>query len=167
MVPVSHNYKQVNFEENFPFDSSSEHLRLPPSSRPKASTVILSITTFIFALLSLFLSQTANPGPLCIASASPSNPTIFQNGYDTEWDPPKAAIDIQKVTYTSAFRYNATDGTYYREFDPNTPQYVGNPSPEIDRAWMDLLAGQYLVLSEEEAILLHDPVAIKGMYLGE
>lgn len=32
---------------------------------------------------------------------------------------------------------------------------------------MDLLAGQYLVLSEEEAMLLDDPVAMKGLYLGE
>jgi hypothetical protein len=80
--------------------------------------------------------------------------------------PPKAAINIQKVTYTSAFRYNATDDTNYREFDSNTPQYVGTSSSDIDRAWMDLLAGQYLVLSEE-AMLLDDPVAIKGIYLGE
>jgi hypothetical protein len=48
---------------------------------------------------------------------------------------------MQKVTYTSAFRYNATLKTYYREFDASEPQYVGAPPPEIDKAWEELLAG--------------------------
>lgn len=55
--------------------------------------------------------------------------------------PAKEAIQIQKVTYTSALRYNSTSKEYYREFDPTKPQYVGKPSPEIDKAWNDLLAG--------------------------
>ena len=91
---------------------------------------------------------------------------------------------MQKVTYTSAFRYNATSKTYYREFDSSQPQYVGTPTPEIDKAWEELLAGtssrlftveteltgdagQYLVLSEEEALQLDNPVPIKGSYLAE
>jgi len=48
---------------------------------------------------------------------------------------------MTKVTYTSAFRYNATSKDYYREFDAAIPQYVGAPTPEIDKAWGDLLAG--------------------------
>jgi len=55
--------------------------------------------------------------------------------------PAKASIEMQKVTYTSAFRYNATSKTYYREFDASQPQYVGTPTPEIDKAWEELLAG--------------------------
>jgi len=49
---------------------------------------------------------------------------------------------MQKVIYTGAFRYNATSDSYYREFDPAMPQYVGFPNPEIDKAWRDLLAGR-------------------------
>lgn len=48
---------------------------------------------------------------------------------------------MEKVTYTSAFRYNATSKTYYRESDASQPQYVGTPTPEIDKAWEELLAG--------------------------
>jgi hypothetical protein len=44
--------------------------------------------------------------------------------------------------YTSAIRYNASDETYYREYDPNAPQYVGNPSQHIDKAWENLLEGK-------------------------
>jgi hypothetical protein len=60
--------------------------------------------------------------------------------------PAKASIEIQKVTYTSAFRYNATSKTYYREFDPGDQQYVGTPAPQIDKAWEELLAGTPLRL---------------------
>lgn len=54
----------------------------------------------------------------------------------------KQSIEMQKVTYTSALRYNETSKTYYRDFDPNLPQYVGKPSPEIDKARHDLLEGK-------------------------
>ena len=146
------------------FSSDDDFTQLPPSSsRPRALTVILSFTTVIFALLSLYLSQT--PPRICF---SPNSSIFqFQDGYDTEWEPAKVAIDIERVTYTSVFSYNASSDTYYRDFDPTAPKYVGLPSPEIDQAWMDLLAGQYLVLSEEEALQLHDPVQVQGYYLGE
>ncbi|PVH82565.1 hypothetical protein DL98DRAFT_586552 [Cadophora sp. DSE1049] len=72
-----------------------------------------------------------------------------------------------EVTYTSALRYNDTSKSSYREYDPTSPQYVGTPNKEIDKAWADLLSGQYLVLSEEEAQELEDPVAIRGFYLAE
>lgn len=52
-------------------------------------------------------------------------------------------IETELVRYTNAFRYNATDKTYYREFDPKEPQYVGTPSPEIDDAWNELLRGEF------------------------
>lgn len=90
-----------------------------------------------------------------------------EDNSDMNSGPAKEAIEMQEVTYTSIFRYNATDNSYYREFDPAAPQYVGAPTPEIDKAWMDLLAGQYLVFNKSEAMELDDPVSIKGHYLGE
>jgi hypothetical protein len=98
--------------------------------------------------------------------------------------PVKAAIEMQKVTYTSTFRYNDTSKTYYREFDSSQPRYVGTPTPQIDKAWEELLAGtsrlwvtieteltggagQYPVLSQEEALQQDNLVQIKGSYLAE
>lgn len=86
---------------------------------------------------------------------------------DSKLGPAKESIELQEVTYTSKFTYNATDDSYYREFDPAMPQYVGAPTPEIDEAWEDLLAGQYIAFSESEARELDDPVAINGHYVGE
>ena len=55
--------------------------------------------------------------------------------------PAKAAIEISIVSFKSALRYNQTSKTYYREHDPDEPQYVGAPSPTIDHAWEELLGG--------------------------
>lgn len=33
------------------------------------------------------------------------------------------------------------NGRLYREVNPLEPQYAGDPSPEIDKAWDDLLSG--------------------------
>jgi hypothetical protein len=33
------------------------------------------------------------------------------------------------------------EGKLYREINPMEPQYAGEPSPEIDKAWDDLLSG--------------------------
>jgi hypothetical protein len=59
----------------------------------------------------------------------------------------KAAIKLDKVTYTSAFRYNETSKSYYREFDPTLPQYVGAPGPELDKSWRKLLVGLFCSFS--------------------
>jgi hypothetical protein len=56
------------------------------------------------------------------------------------------AIQLRKqVIFGSALKYNATSDLFYRDSDPGTIQYVGTPTPEIDQAWLDLLAGIPLV----------------------
>lgn len=61
---------------------------------------------------------------------------------DNASEPAKMTIEQEKVTFTSAFRYNATSKAYYREYNLNEPQFVGVPRPEIDKAWEKLLAGR-------------------------
>jgi hypothetical protein len=63
--------------------------------------------------------------------------------------PAKAAIELSKVTFKSALRYNETSKTYYREQDPDQPQYVGPPSPAIDHAWEELLGGMGILSWEK------------------
>ncbi|KAH7413046.1 hypothetical protein BKA64DRAFT_703154 [Cadophora sp. MPI-SDFR-AT-0126] len=128
------------------------------SECPAAVTIILLITTLIFGFQAIYLSLQPPGG--CPSQA-------FGNGYSTEWGPAKVAIHLQEVTYTSALRYNDTSKSYYREYDPASPQYIGASHEEMDKAWAELLSGQYLVLSEEEAQELEKPVAIRGYYLAE
>ena len=138
--------------------------------------ILLSITTTIFALL--WLRLFLQPKNTC---------STIITGYDREWGtystiyfqpqgesadfnkgPAKESISMRKTTYTSAFRYNASSKTYYREMDPAIGQYIGTPSQEIDRAWAELLTHQYLVLNEKEALEIDaDAELINGVYIGE
>lgn len=53
--------------------------------------------------------------------------------------------------------------------DPTTPQFVGQPRPEMDQAWHDLLAGTSIKLSEDELLLAGNATSIghkDGGYIG-
>lgn len=166
MANMNLDYKELAAEETLSLDNSDfEPIQHRASSRPRISTIVLSISTFAFALLSMYLAYEINDLRLATGQASSSYPS--REGYKTEWNAPKSAIEFQTVMYTSPLKYNATGGTYYREIDPAAPQYVGEPSPEIDKNWLDLLAGEYLVFNEEEAKELDSPVKIQGYYFGE
>ncbi|KAL2064106.1 hypothetical protein VTL71DRAFT_4600 [Oculimacula yallundae] len=161
MAPLTPAYKEIGFSDDTcsEIDISEEsHRKNPRAKFPRTSTMILSMTTLTFALWALYL--TLRPVNICPVQT-------FQEGYSTDWEPAKAAIQLQEVTYTSAFRYNGTSKGYYREFDPALPQYIGTPNEDIDKAWAELLTGQYLVLSKDEAQKLDNPVAIQGFYLAE
>ncbi|KAF4637376.1 hypothetical protein G7Y89_g727 [Cudoniella acicularis] len=150
-------YSEVASGDNL---SDEQYEKLPKrrtSWTPPLPTIILAITTGALALNTILMSL--RPVNIC-TTESPAN------DYSTDW----AIIQMKQVVYTSAFRYNETSDSYYREFDPTEPQYVGKPSPEIDNAWHKLLQGQYLYLPKEEAMKLDNPVpieALQGSYLAE
>jgi hypothetical protein len=165
MAQINPAYKELAADDSLSLNSDLEQVRPRSSLRPRVSTVILSILTSIFALLSIYQSHTLSK--LRVVTQRPSSIYLFQEGYSTELTAPKGAIDIKTVAFTGDLKYNATDGTLYWEVDPGTPQYAGEPSPEIDQNWVELLAGQYLVFSEEEAMQFDNPVRIEDYYFGE
>ncbi|KAE9367867.1 hypothetical protein N431DRAFT_471261 [Stipitochalara longipes BDJ] len=160
MASTKQTYKPLGTDEEVSaeYDDLQDHR--PRKSRwPNTSTIVLSITTAIFGLHSIYLSLHANCA--CLEKGA------FDAGYSTEWEPARSSIELSRVKFTGAFRYNETSGTYYREHDPAEPQYIGPPSPEIDRAWEELLGGQYLILNEEEGLQLDNPVPILDQYIAE
>ena len=52
----------------------------------------------------------------------------------------------KRFTGSVAFYEN---GTMYRQYNPKEPQYVGYPSPEIDKAWNDLNYGSGIDLPDD------------------
>jgi hypothetical protein len=56
-------------------------------------------------------------------------------------DPIKSALATETVRFTGGLHYHK-NGTLYRETIEGQPQYVGEPSPEIDSAWNRLLKGK-------------------------
>ena len=55
-------------------------------------------------------------------------------------DAAKAQIELEKVLFTGGVHFNQTTGHVYIPDTPG-PKYVGQPGPEIDSAWDDLLEG--------------------------
>ncbi|EAW09065.1 oxidase ustYa family protein [Aspergillus clavatus NRRL 1] len=150
-------YEKLNSTENVSIEDPHIQTR-PYSRRPSIATCLLALTTVLFGAQSLYLWS--RPAPTC--SRYP-----FDAGYPTEWGPAVESIKLEKTTFTSPLRYNTTSSQLYRDFDASQPQYIGAPSPEIDAAWESLLGGQFLVLSDDEATELDDPVSIEGRWVGE
>lgn len=53
--------------------------------------------------------------------------------------PAKSQIELQQVLFTGGIHFHANGCVYIK--DTPGPKYVGTPSPEIDKAWDDLLYG--------------------------
>ena len=47
----------------------------------------------------------------------------------------------KQVHFTAGLKYNDNQ-ELYRPTYPNQPEYVGEPSPEMDAAWDDLIGGR-------------------------
>ncbi|CAG8975630.1 hypothetical protein HYALB_00008389 [Hymenoscyphus albidus] len=118
-------------------------------------TVVLLILVASFASYSLHLSIKLN------------HALEEQRGYSTDWELVRGTAKLVQKKYTATFRTNDTADTVYIEYGPNDPKYVGEPSPEIDEAWHNLLKGQYLIISEEEAMKLNRHDLVEGLYLAE
>lgn len=52
----------------------------------------------------------------------------------------KPVSELIEYHFTGGIQVNH-EGKLYREVDPSEPQYAGEPVPEIDKAWDDLLSG--------------------------
>ncbi|KIX93903.1 uncharacterized protein Z520_10240 [Fonsecaea multimorphosa CBS 102226] len=63
------------------------------------------------------------------------------------------SIELKQVRFTGGLLVTE-NGTLYRPVDPNEPQYVGEPSPDIDRNWADLLYAPEVGLYGEDAAQL-------------
>lgn len=62
----------------------------------------------------------------------------------TCWDNTAVAKHLSELIeyqFTGGIQVNE-EGKLYREVNPLEPQYAGEPSPEIDKAWDDLLDGK-------------------------
>jgi len=145
MATMKQTYKPLDSEEDRATDYDDLQDHRPRKTRwPNPSTIVLSITTAIFGFYSIYLSLQANCA--CLDKGA----VEFSAGYSTEWgtksplvhcpeanfnvDPARSSIELSRVKFKGAFRYNETSKTYYREHDLATPQYIGPPSPEIDHA---------------------------------
>ncbi|KAJ5758445.1 hypothetical protein N7520_005601 [Penicillium odoratum] len=72
----------------------------------------------------------------------------FESGFRTDFDPAREHIELEHLIFSGspAFTYAGVEFQH----QPAKVQYVGKPSPEIDQAWEDLVAGKEFLATEEE-----------------
>ncbi|KAM0145502.1 hypothetical protein ACHAQE_011237 [Botrytis cinerea] len=124
-----------------------------PTVRSSHSSKVSVSRPFYFASLSLFaifpiliIALFVQHGRLAHAYINDG----FLKGFTTELDPIKNILSEETVRFTGGLHFHK-NGTLYREIIEGEPQYVGEPSPEIDSAWNQLLKGQYMNLVGDEA----------------
>ncbi|KAJ5360007.1 hypothetical protein N7517_009198 [Penicillium concentricum] len=86
----------------------------------------------------------------------------FENGFDTDLVAAKSQIELEKVMFTGGIHFNP-DGSVYIKDIPG-PKYVGPPSPEIDKAWDELLYGQIVNLPESQVPDVKDRTFFRPEY---
>ena len=53
-------------------------------------------------------------------------------------------VSLQEVRFTSGLKYY-DNGTLYMSSRPEDIAYVGDPAPELDRSWNDLIGSETVV----------------------
>ncbi|KAL2823021.1 hypothetical protein BJX63DRAFT_426843 [Aspergillus granulosus] len=73
------------------------------------------------------------------------------SAYPTDLPDAHPYVLYEERVFIGRFNYNESTGLIYKEVDPTSTQYFGNPSPQIDAAWDDLLRGEFVEMTEKEA----------------
>ncbi|CAG8951655.1 hypothetical protein HYFRA_00005455 [Hymenoscyphus fraxineus] len=71
------------------------------------------------------------------------------SAFNTDLTVAKPISELIEYQFTGGIQVDH-DGKLYREVNPLEPQYAGEPSPEIDKAWDDLLSAVDLSLDISE-----------------
>ncbi|RDW91741.1 hypothetical protein BP5796_02906 [Coleophoma crateriformis] len=93
---------------------------------------------------------------------------VAESAFKTDLTAAKPLAALVEYAFTGGIQIDE-NGKLYREVDPSKPQYAGEPSPEIDKAWDDLLEAVDLILPVEEvhgaeAESIHTPDG-KGVFI--
>ncbi|KAL3424515.1 hypothetical protein PVAG01_03796 [Phlyctema vagabunda] len=75
----------------------------------------------------------------------------YENGFQEEGLLPPSLIQLEQRRFRYPVDFRIEDGSEYLVTEPGDITYTGKPSPEIDRAWHELIWGRYFSISEEEA----------------
>ncbi|KAK5994229.1 hypothetical protein PT974_07672 [Cladobotryum mycophilum] len=95
------------------------------------------ISTFILAII-------------VVSGIASSQTNKCTRSFSTEFEPLRELVEWKEVTFGGTLRYTEL-GHLYMDNGPDGIEYFGPPSPEIDRAWKDLIGGEYLIeISPEE-----------------
>ncbi|KAJ5919450.1 hypothetical protein N7466_010393 [Penicillium verhagenii] len=60
-------------------------------------------------------------------------------------------VMYEERVFSGKLAFSKENGKVYRDIDSSQPQYFGLPSPDIDNAWADILRGEFVRMTDEEA----------------
>lgn len=95
------------------------------------------LSTLLFTVISILLyfqSRATVPYP---------SPSSFDAGFSTDFQDAKLVVPLEQRIFDSAVYFNESTQMLEMETNPNLPQLVGPPSPEIDLAWHNMLRGKH------------------------
>lgn len=113
-------------------DEKSERSDKSTESRPVGQCSRYWVCLWVCALIFVVLLSTY----LIFAQISAGFSAYPTDLYDAQPN-----VIYEKRVFTGRLNYNESSGLLYREVDPSSVQYFGEPSPEIDAAWDELLRG--------------------------
>ncbi|KAI6088716.1 hypothetical protein F4821DRAFT_257555 [Hypoxylon rubiginosum] len=93
---------------------------------------------------------------------------ISESAFATDLTVAKHLSELIEYQFTGGIQVDH-EGKLYREVNPQEPQYAGEPSPEIDQAWDDLLSVWMsiilcIVLTWYAELLISDIIILLGKF---
>ncbi|KAF7194425.1 hypothetical protein HII31_04230, partial [Pseudocercospora fuligena] len=122
---------------------------------PARSTFLVALMPLFSLVLGLYFGYTASQIYRSIPSRNFSTHDFgtLEHGFVTEKMLPPNLYEIEQRRFTGGIRF-LSDGSKSLMLDAGEPVYVGDPSPEIDRAWDELVEARYWSISRDEAKML-------------
>ncbi|KAJ5502180.1 hypothetical protein N7463_005054 [Penicillium fimorum] len=100
-------------------------------------------STFSLALITGYLLFQQRNSPAYLATSLPAFQTDIHDAHPY--------ISYEERVFSGRLAFDEEIGKVYRDIDLSAPQYFGLPSPEIDDAWADLMRGEFVRMTDEEA----------------
>ncbi|MCJ1261976.1 hypothetical protein MMC22_001845 [Lobaria immixta] len=104
------------------------------------------LSTLFFAVISILLYFQPRATVPC------PSPSSFDAGFSTDFLDAKPVVALEQRIFDGAVYFNESSQMLEMETNPNLPQFVGPPSPEIDQAWYDMLRGRIFTITEQDAL---------------
>lgn len=98
------------------------------------------LSTALFTSLAVYLDRRAVTSRL----------GTYEKGWKTDFEPARQYISTEQVRFTGSPAFDLENNYFVPNPDPIT--YVGDPSPEVDRAWDELTWGRYILITRDEAV---------------
>lgn len=120
------------------YDAIYEPGKIAYITRQSRATVVVPwILSILFAVISIILYFQPRATVTCPSESS------FDEGFSTDFQDAKPVVALEERIFDGSLYFNESSQRVEMETNPNLPQFVGPPSPEIDLAWDNLLRGKH------------------------